>query len=218
MNLILAAPPAAGKGTISSLLNEKYGLICISAGELLRGVDPSTELGKKIREIQATGALVDDSITNELIKKRLMQDDIKNGFILDGYPRKIEQVNAINEISKELNLDIDYAIYLNVSFETALKRTIGRRICPKCKATYNVLTGYNAPKNEEMCDECGVVLTKRNDDTEESLKVRFDLFDKNTLPVVEYYKNQGKLLELDAEKSADETLKEMEKVLGNIND
>lgn len=95
MNLILIAPPAAGKGTMASMLNKKYNLVCISAGELLRGVDPSTELGKKIREIQSRRELVDDSITNELMKERLMKDDVKGGFILDGYPRHMPQVTAI---------------------------------------------------------------------------------------------------------------------------
>lgn len=214
MNLILIAPPAAGKGTISSLLKEKYGYICISAGELLRGVDPETELGKKIREIQARGELVDDSITNALMKERLSKDDVKNGFILDGYPRRMEQVEATKEICEELNLNIDYAIYLNVSFETALKRTIGRRICPECKETYNVLTGFKVPKNENTCDYCNVQLTSRNDDNEESLKVRFDLFNQNTLPVVDYYRDLNKLIELDADKDALETLSELENILG----
>ena len=107
MNLILIAPPAAGKGTLAANLAEKYGCVCISAGELLRGVDPETELGKKIREIQARRELVDDSITNALMKSRLMKDDIKNGFILDGYPRHMPQVIATNEMMEELNLHID---------------------------------------------------------------------------------------------------------------
>ena len=100
------------------MLNKKYNLVCISAGELLRGVDPSTELGKKIREIQSRRELVDDSITNELMKERLMKDDVKGGFILDGYPRHMPQVTAINNICDELGLHIDYAVLLNVSYDT----------------------------------------------------------------------------------------------------
>ena len=133
MNLILIAPPAAGKGTFASYLHDNYNLVCISAGELLRGVNPDSELGKQIRELQARRELVDDKITNNLMKQRLMKDDIKNGFVLDGYPRHMPQVEAVTEICKELNLHIDYAILLNVDYETALKRTIGRQICPKCK-------------------------------------------------------------------------------------
>ena len=129
MNLILIAPPAAGKGTMASMLHEKYGLVCISAGELLRGVDPNTELGKEIRDLQSRRELVDDRITNQLMKERLMKDDVKNGFILDGYPRHMPQVEAIKGILEELNLKIDYALLLNVDYELALKRTLGRQIC-----------------------------------------------------------------------------------------
>ncbi len=214
MNLILIAAPAAGKGTLASMIHDKYGLVCISAGELLRGVDPTTELGKKIRDIQSRRELVDDSITNELMKQRLMQDDIKNGFILDGYPRRMAQVEATTEMLKELNLKIDYAVLLNVDYETALKRTIGRRICPNCKKTYNVLTGYSTPKVENTCDDCGCPLDKRNDDNEESLKVRFDFFKENTLPVVEYYRNLGKLVEIDSSKDIEVVMKDLEKSLG----
>ena len=216
MNLILIAPPAAGKGTLASMLNEKYGLVCISAGELLRGVDPSTELGRKIREIQSRRELVDDSITNELMKQRLMKDDIKNGFILDGYPRHMPQVEAINNICKELNLKIDYAVLLNVDYETGLKRTLGRQICPKCKKTYNSLTGVNAPKVDNMCDDCNIELTKRNDDNEETFKVGFNNYIKNCTPVIEYYKNLGILIELDASASADNTLKQFENIIKEV--
>lgn len=133
MNLILIAPPAAGKGTLASMLTEKYGLVSISAGELLRGVDPTTELGKQIRDIQSRRELVNDEITNQLMRERLMKDDIKNGFILDGYPRHMPQVDATEKICSDLNLKIDYAVLLNVDYEMALKRTLGREICPKCK-------------------------------------------------------------------------------------
>lgn len=218
MNLVLIAAPAAGKGTIAQLLHEKYGFIGVSAGELLRGVDPNTELGKKIRSIQATGELVSNDITNELMKQRLSKDDIRKGAILDGYPRTMDQVHSLEGMLKELDLNIDYAIYLNVDFETALKRTLGRRICPKCKMTYNVLTGFNTPKEGETCDFCGVALDKRNDDTEESLKTRFELFNKNTLPVVEYYRELGKLIEVDVTRDMELIIKDIELSLGVKND
>ena len=214
MNLILVAAPAAGKGTVAEILNQKYGLIGVSAGELLRGVDPETDLGKEIRRIQSEGKLVSNEITNELMKQRLSKDDIKKGVILDGYPRVMDQVYALEDMLKELNFNIDYVVYLKVDYETALKRTIGRRICPNCKKTYNVLTGYNTPKVENTCDNCGCLLDKRNDDNEESLKVRFNFFKENTLPVVEYYKTQGKVIEIDSSKDIDEVIKDLEKSLG----
>ena len=214
MNLILIAPPAAGKGTLATELNEKYNLVCISAGELLRAVDPDTELGKKIRDLQSRRELVDDSITNQLMKERLMKDDVKNGFILDGYPRHMPQVYAVEEILEELNLKIDYALVLNVDYETALKRTIGRQICPNCKQTYNRLTGVNAPLVENMCNDCNVELTKRNDDNEDSLKVGYNFYLEKTIPVVEYFRNKGILVELDANGSPEYTLEQLHKYIG----
>ena len=215
MNLILVAAPAAGKGTVAEILNQKYGLIGVSAGELLRGVDPETELGKEIRQIQSEGKLVSNEITNELMKQRLSMSDVKtNGAILDGYPRIMDQVYALESMMKELNFNIDYVIYLKIDYKTALKRTLGRRICPNCKKTYNVLTGYNTPKVENVCDNCGCLLDKRNDDNEESLKVRFNFFNENTLPVVEYYRNLGKVIEIDSSKTIEEVIKDLEKSLG----
>ena len=213
MNLILIAPPAAGKGTLASMLTSKYGLVSISAGELLRGVDPTTELGKQIREIQSRREFVSDVITNQLMKERLMKDDVKNGFILDGYPRHMPQVEAVEKISKELNLKIDYAVLLNVDYETALKRTLGREICPKCKKTYNRLTGVNAPLKDGICNDCGVELTTRNDDNEETFKKGFSMFIENCTPVIEYYRNKGILIELNANGSADDTMKEFENII-----
>ena len=213
MNLILIAPPAAGKGTLASMLTSEYGLVSISAGELLRGVDPTTELGKQIRDIQSRRELVNDEITNQLMRERLMKDDIKNGFILDGYPRHMPQVDATEKICSDLNLKIDYAVLLNVDYEMALKRTLGREICPKCKKTYNSLTGVNAPLKESMCDYCGIELTKRNDDNEETFKKGFAMFIENCTPVIEYYRNKGILIELNANGSADDTMRQFENII-----
>lgn len=218
MNLILIAPPAAGKGTMASRLHDELGLVCISAGELLRGVDPSTELGKKIRDIQSRRELVDDKITNALMKERLMKDDIKNGFVLDGYPRHMPQVEAVNKMCEELNLHIDYAVLLNVSYDLALKRTLGRQICPNCKRTYNRLTGVNAPKVENMCDDCNVELTTRNDDNEETFKAGYAAYEKNCAPVIEYYRNKGMLVELDASKDPEYTFNQFKELIGRKND
>lgn len=214
MNLILIAAPAAGKGTVAQLLHEHYGFIGISAGELLRGIDPNTELGKQIRQIQSEGKLVNNEITNALMEERLSKEDVQNGIILDGYPRIMSQVVALEEMQKKLNLNIDYVLYLRIDYETALKRTIGRRVCPECKMTYNVLTGFNTPKNHEVCDHCNVELTQRNDDNEESLQVRLNFFNEHTIPVVEYYRGLGKLIEIDSTRDIILILNDIEKYLG----
>lgn len=214
MNLILIAPPAAGKGTFASRLTKEFGLVSISAGELLRNIDPETELGKQVRALQAKRELVPDELINGLIKERLSKDDIKNGFILDGYPRYMAQVDAVNEIIKELGLTIDYAVLLNVDYETALKRTLGRVICPNCKRTYNKLTGVCKPINDNMCDDCNIELTTRGDDNEESFKKGFETYQKITLPVAEYYKEKGMLIELNSNNDADYTFNEFKSKVG----
>lgn len=214
MNLILIAPPAAGKGTFASRLTKEFGLVSISAGELLRNIDPETELGKQVRALQAKRELVPDELINGLIKERLSKDDIKNGFILDGYPRYMAQVDAVNETIKELGLTIDYAVLLNVDYETALKRTLGRVICPNCKRTYNKLTGVCKPINDNMCDDCNIELTTRGDDNEESFKKGFETYQKITLPVAEYYKEKGMLIELNSNNDADYTFNEFKSKVG----
>ena len=184
----------------------------------IREVDPETELGRQIRDIQSRRELVSDDITNKLMKERLMKDDVKNGFVLDGYPRHMPQVVAVNEMCEELNLHIDYAVLLNVSYETALKRTLGRQICSVCKTTHNVLTGVNAPRVEGKCNECGGDLTTRNDDNEETFKKGFAMFEQNCGPVIEYYRNKGILIELDAGQDPEHTMKEFESKTGIKND
>ena len=147
-----------------------------------------------------------------------MKDDVKNGFILDGYPRHMPQVGAVEEMLKDLNLKVDYALVLNVDYDTALRRTIGRQICPNCKQTYNMLTGVNAPKVENMCNDCNVELTKRNDDNEETFKAGYAAYLANATPVIEYFREKGILIELDASGSPEYTLEQLEKVIGSKND
>ena len=218
MNLILIAPPAAGKGTLAEMLNDKYGLVCISAGELLRGVNPETELGKMIRDLQSRRELIEDGLVNDLIEERLSCEDAKKGFILDGYPRHMPQVSLIESTLEKLNLKVDYAVVLKVDYELALKRTLGRRICPKCKKSYNELTLVNNPKVSGICDECGEALVSRNDDNEETFKLGFDLYNEISLPVIEYYRSKNMIIEVDANGSAQETFENFERAIGKLND
>lgn len=210
MNLILIAPPAAGKGTLASRLVQEHGLVSISAGELLRQIDPNSKIGKEIQGLLSSRQLVRDDLLKEMFKERLMKDDVKNGFILDGYPRHMVQVYDVNDILSELNLKIDYVVVLNVDEKLALKRTLGRRICPKCKKTYNILTGVCTPKKDNLCDECNVELISRSDDNEETLRKGLEVYNTLALDVIKYYKEKDKdmVIELDSNGSANDTYNE----------
>lgn len=191
-NIILIAAPAAGKGTLSEMLVERHGYVHISTGDLLRSASTSnTELGKKISEMLSRGELVTDNIVFQLLEDRLKQDDIKNGFILDGFPRTIEQAKEYGEIASRLNIDLGVVIVLESNYETLKKRIVGRMLCKTCGSVYNTLTGVNTPKLENVCDKCGGSLYKRSDDNEESFKTRYDTYLEKTKPLIEFYQNMG---------------------------
>ena len=219
INLILLGLPGAGKGTASEQIVDKYHIAHISTGDMFReAMANKTPVGLEAKSYIDKGDLVPDEVTAKLVEERLGQDDVKNGFILDGYPRHMPQVEAVNQMMDELNLKIDYAVLLKVDYDLALKRTLGRQICPNCKKSYNRLTGVNAPKVEDMCDDCNVPLTTRNDDNEETFKIGFAAYEKNCAPVIEYYRNKGMLIELDASKDPEYTFEQLEKIIGSKND
>ena len=175
-NIIFIAPPAAGKGTMSSILEEKYGYKHISTGDILRSMAKANdEFGNNLASLLSTGKLVSDEIVYEALKRRLMMNDLDNGFILDGFPRNLEQAEEYNKILKELNKDLGVVIYLDTPRDVLEKRITGRRICSKCGETYNVLTGVNTPKEDGICDKCGGSLYQRDDDNATSFKVRYDI-------------------------------------------
>lgn len=169
MNIIWIAPPAAGKGTFSSLLKEKYGFNHISAGDVLREqVSLGSDIGKEVESIISKGEMVNDNLMKRLIETKLKSLDLTIPFMMDGYPRKLNQAHDYEEILSSLNLSVDKVIFINIDKETGLKRILGRATCPQCKRTYNLLTGYNTPKNANLCDECNVELITRTDDTKEA--------------------------------------------------
>ncbi len=213
MNIIFIAPPAAGKGTLSDKLVTKYGYKHLSTGDLLRAeIKKENDLGKKIEEIISRGELVSDDIITELLKNELKSIDGK--FILDGYPRNIAQANTLNGIFSELNIENYVTIYLDLEEELAMKRALGRVICGGCGASYNTYFENFMPKNEGICDKCGSELKHRSDDTEETFKVRFSTYVEKTSPVLDYYKNLGKLEVIDANVESDEVFKIIEEMLG----
>ena len=214
MNILFIAPPAAGKGTFSDLIKNKYGYTHISTGDLLREeVKSGSELGKMLSDKMSKGELISDDLIKEILEKKLETINKNKPFIMDGYPRTIEQAKAYEEILEKLSLDLGKVIYLKIDKETGLKRVLGRLTCPKCKKGYNKLTGYNMPKVEWVCDECNVELESRKDDTEEAYNVRYDTYMRETQPLIDYFKNKGNLIEIDSTKDADSTMKEIEKWL-----
>ena len=214
-NIIFIAPPAAGKGTMSELLIEKYGYIHISTGDILRGIAKSgTELGNKLANLLSEGKLISDDIVYEAVRERLRMPDLDNGYILDGFPRNLNQAIEYDKILKEVNRNLGVVIYLDTPIDILEKRITGRRLCENCGATYNVLTGVNTPREDGKCDKCGGNLYQRSDDNGESFKVRYDEFIEKTYPLVEYYKKNNALVSIDSV-DPDETIKAIE---GVIND
>ncbi len=190
MNIIMMGAQGTGKGTVAGLLKNELNLPHISTGEIFRkNIQEGTELGKIATKYADEGKLVPDEVTNEMVKNRLAEDDCKNGFILDGYPRNLAQAKELDKILAELNTKVDMVVNLNTPTDEIVERVMARRECPKCKRVYNMI--LNKPKNGEICDDCGVELTSRVDDTEEKLKIRLDTFHTQTKPVIDYYREHG---------------------------
>lgn len=212
-NIIFIAPPAAGKGTQSELLIKEYNYNHISTGELLREKSlDNSELGSKIKSLLENGQLVDDEIVSTILKDKLSK--INGPFILDGYPRNIKQANVLDKILNELGKTVDVVIYLSVDKEIAMKRALGRMTCPKCNKIYNKYNPVMMPKNENMCDMCGVELISRSDDNEETFIKRFETYTENTKPLLDYYDNLGKLVVIYKNDTPMDTFDEVKKVIG----
>lgn len=193
MKLIIFGPPASGKGTQAPFLTEKYGIPHISTGQMFRKVTQSnTELGFKVKAILDKGQLISDQVTNEMVEKRLSMPDTKEGFLLDGYPRTVNQAIFLDELLERNGTKLDFAIDLCCDEDIAIKRITGRRMCPTCGKIYNIY--YSKPLTEGICDIDGSVLTRRADDTEDIAKKRLEIYNQSTAPLIDYYKNKGNLI------------------------
>ena len=196
VNLVFLGPPGAGKGTYAKELKKVLEIPHISTGDMFRETAASgTELGDKIKEIMERGDLVPDELVNQMVKERLKRDDCKNGFILDGYPRTVEQAKTLDEMLEELGREITWAIFFDVPEDVVVRRLTNRRICPKCGRIYNLLT--MPPKEDNLCDVCKVPLVQRDDDKEDVVRRRYRVYMEKTFPVVEYYRKKNKLQKLD---------------------
>ena len=214
-NIIFIAPPASGKGTMSELLIEKYGYTHISTGDILREmakVDDS--LGHTIKDLLQKGELIPDDIVYSAVERRLAMKDLDNGYILDGFPRNLSQALEYDKILEKIHRDLGVVIELITDKETLERRITGRRICSECKATYNVLTGVNTPRNEHICDKCGGMLYQREDDNYESFQNRYQTYLDKTLPLVDYYKEKNVLFSVSSLKPED-TIKEIEAIIND---
>ena len=214
-NIIFIAPPAAGKGTMSDILIEKYGYKHISTGDILRSMAKvEDDFGKELSAMLKTGKLVPDEIVLEALKRRLLMNDLDDGFILDGFPRNTLQAREYDKILKDINKDLGVVIYLDTPREILEKRITGRRICSECGATYNVLTGVNTPKVEDTCDKCGNKLYQRSDDNLESFNTRYETFLNQTYPLVDYYEEKNVLYRVKSI-DIDNTMKEIEAIIND---
>lgn len=196
MKIIMLGAPGAGKGTQAKRIAEKYTIPHISTGDIFRAnIKNGTELGKKAKEYMDQGLLVPDELTCDLVMDRIQQDDCKNGFVLDGFPRTIPQAEALDEALTKIGQKMDYAIDVDVPDENIVNRMGGRRACLSCGATYHV--EFNPTKAEGICDACGAQTVLRDDDKPETVQKRLTVYHDQTQPLIDYYKNQGILKSVD---------------------
>ena len=214
-SIIFIAAPAAGKGTQAGLLEKKYNLAHISTGDLLRNeVKSGSEMGNMIDKIMKEGKLVNDEIVTSLLKKKLISQECDNGFVLDGYPRNINQAESLDKMLDEINKKINIVIHLDIDYDTAMKRSCGRMQCKNCGKIYNKYLDYTKSIENGICEDCGGVIYQRADDNEESFKVRFNTYRKSTKPLIEYYNNKGILSKVDSSKTIGEVFSSIENIIG----
>ena len=215
-NIIFLAVQGAGKGTFAKKLKEKYGYSHISTGDILRErASVDDELGNKIKNLIDNGIFVPNDIIYEAIEYRITQPDCENGYILDGFPRNLEQAEGYDKLLEKLNKELGVVINITIDNELLKERIIGRRICKDCGAIYNVYNPEFQPKVEGVCDKCGGEIYQRADDNEESMNTRVKTYFEVTAPVIEYYNKKGVLKTVDSGKGTEETFKEIEKILGS---
>ena len=192
MRIVLMGPPGAGKGTQADLLTSKLGIPHISTGDMFRkAVKEGTPLGLEAKRYMEAGELVPDRVTIGIVQERLAEPDCHKGFLLDGFPRTAAQAEALDQYLREPGLKIDHALNIAVERETLIARLSGRRVCKACGATYHVL--FNPSAAQDKCQVCGGELYQRSDDKEETAVNRLDVYDRQTAPLVEYYRKKGVL-------------------------
>lgn len=212
MNLILMGLPGAGKGTQAEKIIEKYRIPHISTGDMFRSaIKEGTDLGKKAKSFMDQGALVPDEVTIGIVRERLGKTDCQRGFLLDGFPRTIAQAEGLEEILTDFNMPLDYVIYVDVPENKLQDRLTGRRVCPKCGATYHV--EYNPPKVAETCDNDQTTLIQREDDQPETVAKRLKVNVEETQPMLDFYQDKGHLVTVDGDQEISVVFEEIDEKL-----
>lgn len=213
MKIIMLGAPGAGKGTQAKRIADRYQIPHISTGDIFRSnIKNGTELGMKAKSYMDSGNLVPDELTLELVVDRLAQDDCKNGYVFDGFPRTIPQAEALDQALEAKGEKVDFAINIDVPDPNIVMRMSGRRACLKCGATYHLK--FNAPAKQGICDRCGNELTLREDDKPSTVFKRLAIYHVQTQPLINFYKNKGCLVQIDGTKDVNEVFCDILKVLG----
>lgn len=214
MILVLLGPPGAGKGTQAARIVDKYDIPHISTGDIFRkNIKEGTKLGKEAKEYINQGKLVPDELVVEIVKSRIVEEDCKDGFLLDGFPRNVFQATTLDKVLAEMDTKIDKVINISVDKEILVERAVGRRICKECGATFHV--EFNPPKEAGVCDVCGGQLYQRDDDKAETVSKRIEVYLNETAPLIDYYSEQGNILNIDGQKHIDTVFEDIVKALGS---
>ena len=216
MRLVFLGPPGAGKGTQSEKLSRELNIPHISTGDIFReNIKKQTDLGLKAKEYMDKGLLVPDRIVVEIIKDRLQESDCNKGFILDGFPRTVEQAKSLDETLGEMGLVLDCVINIDVPSNELISRLTGRRVCKECGTIYHIK--YNPPKSEGICSSCGGTLIQRDDDEKETVENRLEVYSEETEPLIKYYTEKDALMTIDGRKDSEEVFQALKQAVRRCN-
>ena len=214
MKIILLGPPGAGKGTQAKSISNRYSIPHISTGDIFRkNISGNTPLGIEAKSYMDNGQLVPDEVTINMVKDRLQEDDCKNGYLLDGFPRTVAQAEALDAFLKGRNENLDTALCIEVPSDFILERMTGRRVCPACGASYHIK--FNPPKVEGKCDLCGSEIVQRKDDTAETVGERLEVYKTQTQPLIDFYREKNLLSTVDGTRAINEVFESICEILGD---